>query len=180
MRKSRGMYPTWHFLSPQFLKDGIPYMNEVQEEILRQHLLADTWKVCRWAVIQEVSPQYCAHGSASLRSHFVEILKTVGLNTLLPAVPACHGVWRKVEITGYYVENCVLVGKWSFGIPTARHKASPVKSISHTASFPTFSTNVDRDVLKKAIDEVTSWIVAAKEDDTMILQDLNGMKQCLF
>ncbi|XP_072783024.1 poly(A)-specific ribonuclease PNLDC1 isoform X3 [Taeniopygia guttata] len=66
----------------KFLKDGIPYMNEVQEESLRQHLLADTWKVC--------------------------------------------------------------------------------------------STNVDRDVLKKAIDEVTSWIVAAKEEDTMILQDLNG------
>ncbi|OWK61765.1 Poly(A)-specific ribonuclease PARN-like domain-containing protein 1 [Lonchura striata] len=68
----------------KFLKDGIPYMNEVQEEILRQHLLADTWKVC--------------------------------------------------------------------------------------------STNVDRDVLKKVIDEVTSWIVAAKEEDTMILQDLNVSK----
>ncbi|NXP57283.1 PNDC1 ribonuclease, partial [Chloropsis cyanopogon] len=65
----------------KFLKDGIPYMNEVQEKILRQHLLAGTWKVC---------------------------------------------------------------------------------------------SNADRDVLKKAIDEVTSWIVAAKEEDTMILQDLNG------
>uniref|UniRef100_A0A8C0UPH1 PARN like ribonuclease domain containing exonuclease 1 n=1 Tax=Cyanistes caeruleus TaxID=156563 RepID=A0A8C0UPH1_CYACU len=30
----------------KFLKDGIPYMNEVQEKILRQHLLAGTWKVC--------------------------------------------------------------------------------------------------------------------------------------
>uniref|UniRef100_A0A8C3Y7A3 PARN like, ribonuclease domain containing 1 n=1 Tax=Catharus ustulatus TaxID=91951 RepID=A0A8C3Y7A3_CATUS len=70
----------------KFLKNGIPYMNEVQEKILRQHLLAGTWKVCS-----------CAN----------------------------------------------------------------------------------RDVLKKAIDEVTSWIDAAKEEDTMILQDLNGMKQCL-
>ncbi|KAF4796295.1 poly(A)-specific ribonuclease PARN-like domain-containing protein 1 isoform X3 [Turdus rufiventris] len=65
----------------KFLKNGIPYMNEVQEKILRQHLLAGTWKVCS-----------CA----------------------------------------------------------------------------------DRDVLKKAIDEVTSWIAAAKEEDTMILQDLNA------
>ncbi|XP_056344048.1 poly(A)-specific ribonuclease PNLDC1 isoform X4 [Oenanthe melanoleuca] len=67
----------------KFLKDGIPYMNEVQEKILRQRLLAGTWKVCSTS---------CA----------------------------------------------------------------------------------DRDVLKKAIDEVTSWITAAKEEDTMILQDLNG------
>ncbi|NWZ94175.1 PNDC1 ribonuclease, partial [Nesospiza acunhae] len=65
----------------KFLKDGIPYMNEVQEKILRQHLLAGTWKVC---------------------------------------------------------------------------------------------SNADRDVLKKAIDEVTTWIAAAKEEDTMILQDLSG------
>ncbi|NWY65524.1 PNDC1 ribonuclease, partial [Erithacus rubecula] len=65
----------------KFLKDGIPYMNEVQEKILRQHLLAGTWKVC---------------------------------------------------------------------------------------------SSADRDVLKKAIDEVTSWITAAKEEETMILQDLNG------
>ncbi|NWS17426.1 PNDC1 ribonuclease, partial [Pachyramphus minor] len=27
----------------KFLKDGIPYMNEVQEKILRQHLLAGSW-----------------------------------------------------------------------------------------------------------------------------------------
>ncbi|XP_058275809.1 poly(A)-specific ribonuclease PNLDC1 isoform X1 [Hirundo rustica] len=67
----------------KFLKDGIPYMNEVQEKILRQRLLAGTWKVCS-------------------------------------------------------------------------------------------TSNADRDVLKKAIDEVTSWIAAAKEEDTMILQDLNG------
>ncbi|NWY24184.1 PNDC1 ribonuclease, partial [Pheucticus melanocephalus] len=65
----------------KFLKDGIPYMNEVQEKILRQHLLAGTWKVC---------------------------------------------------------------------------------------------SNADRDVLNKAIDEVTTWIAAAKEEDTMILQDLSG------
>ncbi|NWZ44915.1 PNDC1 ribonuclease, partial [Brachypodius atriceps] len=65
----------------KFLKDGIPYMNEVQEKILRQRLLAGTWKVC---------------------------------------------------------------------------------------------SNADKDVLKKAIDEVTSWIAAAKEEDTMILQDLKG------
>uniref|UniRef100_A0A8U8BL50 Uncharacterized protein n=1 Tax=Geospiza parvula TaxID=87175 RepID=A0A8U8BL50_GEOPR len=71
----------------KFLKDGIPYMNEVQEKILRQRLLAGTWKVC---------------------------------------------------------------------------------------------SNADRDVLKKAIDEVTTWIAAAKEEDTMILQDLNGMKQSMY
>ncbi|NWR13689.1 PNDC1 ribonuclease, partial [Emberiza fucata] len=65
----------------KFLKDGIPYMNEVQEKVLRQQLLAGTWKVC---------------------------------------------------------------------------------------------SNADRDVLKKAIDEVTTWIAAAKEEDTMILQDLSG------
>ncbi|XP_041325904.1 poly(A)-specific ribonuclease PNLDC1 [Pyrgilauda ruficollis] len=67
----------------KFFKDGIPYMNEVQEKILRQQLSAGTWKVCS-------------------------------------------------------------------------------------------TSNADRDVLKKAIDEVTSWIAAAKEEDTMILQDLNG------
>ncbi|NWR43432.1 PNDC1 ribonuclease, partial [Regulus satrapa] len=66
----------------KFLKDGIPYMNEVQEKILSQQLVAGTWKVC--------------------------------------------------------------------------------------------SNNADRDVMKKAIDEVTSWIVAAKEEDTMVLHDLNG------
>ncbi|KAM6355214.1 poly(A)-specific ribonuclease PNLDC1 [Podargus strigoides] len=64
----------------KFLKDGIPYMNEVQEEIFSQNLLSGSWKV-----------------------------------------------------------NSVL----------------------------------DRDVLKKAIDEVTCWIAAAEEDDTMILQDLS-------
>ncbi|KAF2974377.1 hypothetical protein EK904_009937, partial [Melospiza melodia maxima] len=66
----------------KFLKDGIPYMNEVQEKILRQHLLAGTWEVCS-------------------------------------------------------------------------------------------TSNADRDVLKKAIDEVTTWIGAAKEEDTMVLQDLS-------
>ncbi|NXM79069.1 PNDC1 ribonuclease, partial [Serilophus lunatus] len=64
----------------KFLKDGIPYMNEVQEKILRQRLLAGSWKV-------------------------------------------------------------------------------------HSAA--------DRDVLKKAIDEVTCWIAEAEEEDTMILQDLS-------
>ncbi|NXP17984.1 PNDC1 ribonuclease, partial [Scytalopus superciliaris] len=65
----------------KFLKDGIPYMNEVQEKILRQHLLAGSWKF--------------------------------------------------------------------------------------------HSSTTDRDVLKKAIDEVACWIAAAKEEETMILQDLN-------
>ncbi|NXD68771.1 PNDC1 ribonuclease, partial [Eolophus roseicapillus] len=36
------------------------------------------------------------------------------------------------------------------------------------------SSALDRDVLKKAIDEVTCWIAAAEEEETMILQDLNG------
>uniref|UniRef100_A0A8D0FKJ5 PARN like, ribonuclease domain containing 1 n=1 Tax=Strix occidentalis caurina TaxID=311401 RepID=A0A8D0FKJ5_STROC len=68
----------------KFLKDGIPYMNEVQEKILSQHLLAGSWKV---------------------------------------------------------------------------------------------SSALDRDMLKKAVDEVTSWIAAAEEEETMILQDLSGVKQ---
>ncbi|NXL41650.1 PNDC1 ribonuclease, partial [Podilymbus podiceps] len=65
----------------KFLKDGIPYMNEVQEKILSQQLLAGSWKV---------------------------------------------------------------------------------------------SSALDRDVLKKAIDEVTCWIAAAEEEETMILHDLSG------
>ncbi|XP_053920005.1 poly(A)-specific ribonuclease PNLDC1 isoform X2 [Cuculus canorus] len=65
----------------KFLKDGIPYMNEVQEENFSKHLFVGSWKA---------------------------------------------------------------------------------------------SSAVDRDVLKKAIDEVTRWIVAAKEEETMILQDLSG------
>ncbi|XP_065536544.1 poly(A)-specific ribonuclease PNLDC1 isoform X3 [Lathamus discolor] len=36
------------------------------------------------------------------------------------------------------------------------------------------SSTLDRDVLKKAIDEVTCWITEAKEEETMILQDLSG------
>ncbi|KFP26877.1 Poly(A)-specific ribonuclease PARN-like domain-containing protein 1, partial [Colius striatus] len=65
----------------KFLKDGIPYMNEVQEETLRQQLLAGNWRI---------------------------------------------------------------------------------------------SSGLDRNVLKKAIDEVTCWIATAEEEETMVLQDLNG------
>ncbi|NXX77056.1 PNDC1 ribonuclease, partial [Urocolius indicus] len=65
----------------KFLKDGIPYMNKVQEETLRLQLLEDSWRV---------------------------------------------------------------------------------------------SSGLDRNVLKRAIDEVTRWIATAKEDETMILQDLSG------
>uniref|UniRef100_A0A672UDJ6 PARN like ribonuclease domain containing exonuclease 1 n=1 Tax=Strigops habroptila TaxID=2489341 RepID=A0A672UDJ6_STRHB len=36
------------------------------------------------------------------------------------------------------------------------------------------SSALDRDVLKKAIDEVTCWVAAAEEEETMILQDLSG------
>ncbi|KAM9019194.1 poly(A)-specific ribonuclease PNLDC1 isoform 4-T4 [Ara ararauna] len=36
------------------------------------------------------------------------------------------------------------------------------------------SSALDRDALKKAIDEVTCWIAAAEEEETMILQDLSG------
>ncbi|XP_068255231.1 poly(A)-specific ribonuclease PNLDC1 isoform X2 [Nyctibius grandis] len=64
----------------KFLKDGIPYMNEVQEKILSQHLSAGSWKV---------------------------------------------------------------------------------------------SSALDRDVMKKAIDQVTCWIAAAEEEETMTLQDLS-------
>ncbi|XP_055569339.1 poly(A)-specific ribonuclease PNLDC1 isoform X2 [Falco cherrug] len=65
----------------KFLKDGIPYMNEVQEKIFSQHLLAGSWNI---------------------------------------------------------------------------------------------SSVVNRDVLKKAIDEVTCWVGAAEEEETLILQDLSG------
>ncbi|NXG73113.1 PNDC1 ribonuclease, partial [Baryphthengus martii] len=65
----------------KFLKDGIPYMNEEQEELLSQHLLKSSWKV---------------------------------------------------------------------------------------------SSVLDRDVLRKAIDEVTCWIAAAEEEETMVLRDLSG------
>ncbi|XP_067149619.1 poly(A)-specific ribonuclease PNLDC1 isoform X1 [Apteryx mantelli] len=67
----------------KFLKDGIPYMNELQEKSLSQHLLAGSWKVC---------------------------------------------------------------------------------------------SVLDRDKMKKAIDEVTCWIAAAEEEETMILQDLSGIQ----
>ncbi|XP_035394755.1 poly(A)-specific ribonuclease PNLDC1 isoform X3 [Cygnus atratus] len=65
----------------KFLKDGIPYMNELQEKSLNQRLSEGSWRVC---------------------------------------------------------------------------------------------SAVDRDVMKKAIDEVTCWIVAAEEGETMILKDLSG------
>ncbi|NXH11114.1 PNDC1 ribonuclease, partial [Bucco capensis] len=65
----------------KFLKDGIPYVNEVQEKILNQYLLGGSWKA---------------------------------------------------------------------------------------------SSVLNRDVLKKAIDEVTRWITTAAEEETMILQDLSG------
>ncbi|XP_042684738.1 poly(A)-specific ribonuclease PNLDC1 isoform X4 [Centrocercus urophasianus] len=68
----------------KFLKDGIPYMNELQEKILSQRLLQGSWEVC---------------------------------------------------------------------------------------------SALNMNVVKKAIDEVTCWIAAAKEGDSMILQDLSGMKQ---
>ncbi|XP_025922309.1 poly(A)-specific ribonuclease PNLDC1 isoform X4 [Apteryx rowi] len=35
---------------------------------------------------------------------------------------------------------------------------------------------LDRDKMKKAIDEVTCWIAAAEEEETMILQDLSGIQ----
>uniref|UniRef100_A0A8B9TCI1 PARN like, ribonuclease domain containing 1 n=1 Tax=Anas platyrhynchos TaxID=8839 RepID=A0A8B9TCI1_ANAPL len=68
----------------KFLKDGIPYMNEVQEESLSQRLSEGSWRVC---------------------------------------------------------------------------------------------SAVGRNVMKKAIDEVTRWIVAAEEGETMTLKDLSGTEQ---
>ncbi|NXA49184.1 PNDC1 ribonuclease, partial [Nothocercus julius] len=67
----------------KFLKDGIPYMNELQEKSLRQYLVAGSWKAC---------------------------------------------------------------------------------------------SVLDRDSMKKAIDEVTSWIAGAEEEETMILRDLRGFQ----
>ncbi|XP_035178663.1 poly(A)-specific ribonuclease PNLDC1 isoform X3 [Oxyura jamaicensis] len=65
----------------KFLKDGIPYMNELQEKSLNQRLSEGSWRIC---------------------------------------------------------------------------------------------SALDRDVMRKATDEVTSWIVAAEEGETMILKDLSG------
>lgn len=105
--KIQGNVTTLAFSPPhQFLKDGIPYMNEVQEKILRQHLLAGTWKVRRWAL---VSSALCSWLS------FTQITFCRNAETYwseLPTVPACRGVWRKTQITGYYVENWVQVVKW--------------------------------------------------------------------
>ncbi|NWJ06480.1 PNDC1 ribonuclease, partial [Crypturellus undulatus] len=67
----------------KFLKDGIPYMNELQEKSLRQYLLAGNWEVC---------------------------------------------------------------------------------------------SALDRDSMKKTIDEVTSWIAGAEEEETLTLRDLRGFQ----
>lgn len=117
--------------------------------------------------------------SASLRSHFLEILKPVAQNDLPPAVPACCGlsegrlrfldtIWR----TGWMLEND------AFAFLQQGTRLHLVKSFfSRFAPFPwsCFSA-LDRDVLKKAIDEVTCWIATAEEEETMILHDLSGMQ----
>ncbi|NWW42936.1 PNDC1 ribonuclease, partial [Pedionomus torquatus] len=60
------------------------------------------------------------------------------------------------------------------GIPYMNEVQEKILSQRLLAGSSTVSSALDRDVLKKAIDEVTCWIAAAEEEETMILQDLSG------
>ncbi|NXU51470.1 PNDC1 ribonuclease, partial [Turnix velox] len=60
------------------------------------------------------------------------------------------------------------------GIPYMNEAQEKILSEHLLAGSLEFSSFLDRSVLRKAIDEVTSWIVAAKEEETMILHDLSG------
>ncbi|NWS57374.1 PNDC1 ribonuclease, partial [Chunga burmeisteri] len=60
------------------------------------------------------------------------------------------------------------------GIPYMNEAQEKILSKHLLADSWKVSSALDRDVLKKAIDEVTCWIAAAEEEETMILQDLSG------
>ncbi|KAM6405481.1 poly(A)-specific ribonuclease PNLDC1 isoform 1-T1 [Pluvialis apricaria] len=60
------------------------------------------------------------------------------------------------------------------GIPYMNEVQEQILSQHLLAGSSEVSSALDRDVLKKAIDEVTSWIAAAEEESSMILQDLSG------
>ncbi|XP_074024813.1 poly(A)-specific ribonuclease PNLDC1 [Numenius arquata] len=60
------------------------------------------------------------------------------------------------------------------GIPYMNEVQEKILSQRLLAGSSKVSSALDRDVLKKAIDEVTCWIAAAEEEETMILQDLSG------
>ncbi|NXN21313.1 PNDC1 ribonuclease, partial [Nycticryphes semicollaris] len=60
------------------------------------------------------------------------------------------------------------------GIPYMNEVQEKILSQRLLAGSSKVSSALDRDVLKKAIDEVTRWITAAREEETMILQDLSG------
>ncbi|NXJ59407.1 PNDC1 ribonuclease, partial [Rostratula benghalensis] len=60
------------------------------------------------------------------------------------------------------------------GIPYMNEVQEKILSQRLLAGSSKISSALDRDVLKKAIDEVTRWIAAAREEETMILQDLSG------
>ncbi|NWX08380.1 PNDC1 ribonuclease, partial [Caloenas nicobarica] len=60
------------------------------------------------------------------------------------------------------------------GIPYMNEEQEKIFSQHLSAGSWKVSSDLDRDVLKKAIDEVTCWIAAAEEDDTMVLQGLSG------
>ncbi|PKU41518.1 poly -specific ribonuclease parn-like domain-containing protein 1 [Limosa lapponica baueri] len=59
------------------------------------------------------------------------------------------------------------------GIPYMNEVQEKILSQRLVAGSSKVSSALDRDVLKKAIDEVTCWIAAAEEEETMILQDLS-------
>ncbi|NXT83094.1 PNDC1 ribonuclease, partial [Zapornia atra] len=59
------------------------------------------------------------------------------------------------------------------GIPYMNEAQEKILSQHLVEGSWKITSAMDRDVLKKAIDEVTSWIAGAKEDETMTLQDLS-------
>lgn len=156
-------------------------MNEVQEKTFRQHLLLGSWKVSRWALFGELAPWYWMCWELSFT--WITFCRNIEARCSEWLATSCcsmlWSLWRKTEIPGYSLENWVHVGKWCFCISATRHKAPSVKSFfSHSAPLPwsCFSA-LDRDVLKKAIDEVTCWIATAEEEETMILHNLSGMQR---
>ncbi|KFQ36117.1 Poly(A)-specific ribonuclease PARN-like domain-containing protein 1, partial [Mesitornis unicolor] len=83
----------------------------------------------------------------SLSAHSIQFLTHYGFDYnkfLKDGIPYMNKAQEKI------FTQCLLAGSWKV------------------------SSALDRDVLKAAIDEVTCWISAAEEEETMILQDLSG------
>ncbi|NXP07124.1 PNDC1 ribonuclease, partial [Thinocorus orbignyianus] len=62
------------------------------------------------------------------------------------------------------------------GIPYMNEVQEKILSQRLLVGSSEVSSALARDVLKKAIDEVTCWIAAAEEEETMTLQDLSGYR----